>query len=129
MAVKTDILIKADFETNDVPDQPQYVDLIDSKRNVLDEIPQSDVEKLAPLSQVISGSGSIVVPANSFILAMALIPASSGAFTIGQTGGATDYDGGDLTLGTNYTLSWVEYVTPATTIFFTGNFTVQILIR
>jgi hypothetical protein len=122
MAQQTDITLKTYFETGDVPTEAQYIDLIDSKRNIQDEIPQADVTNLAPLTATISGSGSIIVPADALIQYILLIPSSNTFYNVGTTPGGGEYETGSLTAGTSYTLGVSgEHNTASKTIYFTGS--------
>jgi hypothetical protein len=130
MAQQTDITLKTYFETGDVPTEAQYIDLIDSKRNVQDEIPQADVANLAPLTATVSTSGSIAIPAGALIEYIVLLPSSGGAYTIGTTPGGTEYESGTLTGTTPYTyVTSGEYTIAGKTIYFTGTFDAKIYIR
>jgi hypothetical protein len=128
MAQVTDVVLKSYFETGDVPTQAQYIDTIDSKRNIQDTILQSEVEKGAPLTSAISGSGTVVVAANSMIKYIVLLPSGGGTYKIGSTAGGTEYDTGTLIGTTPFTLTWGQYVTASTTIYFTGTFTAKIFV-
>ncbi|MCP4324685.1 MAG: hypothetical protein GY787_23110 [Alteromonadales bacterium] len=124
--------IKALFETGDTPTEAQYITVWDSMRLQDVEIPQTDVEKLAPLSVVVATSGNIVVPSDSVILYIVLIPASSGSYTIGTTPGGVDIESGSLTGTTSYTLGMAgEHNTASKTIYFTSttSFEARIIIR
>lgn len=129
MAEVTDTVLKTYFETGDTPTEAQFIDLIDSLRNEGDEIPQTDVEKLAPLSVTVTGSGSQLVPIDSLIEYMVLIPTAGGAYTIGTTPAGTEYESGTLTGTTPYVYVNTEYLSAATTIYFTGTFTAKIYTR
>ncbi len=132
MSIVTDTVLKTYFETGDTPTQAQFIDLIDTLRNAGVEIPQTDVEKLAPLSVVVATSGNIVVPADSVIEYIVLIPASSGSYTIGTTPGGSEYESGSLTGTTPYTYVMSgEYNVASKTIYFTSttSFEARIIIR
>lgn len=130
MAQQTDVTLKTYFETGDVPTEAQYIDLIDSKYNLGDTLPQSNVANLAPLTATVAASGSIAVPAGALIEYIVLLPTSGGSYTIGTTPGGTEYESGTLTGTTPYTyVTSGEYTVAGKTIYFTGTFDAKIYIR
>lgn len=128
MAIKTVTELKEYFETADVPTEAQYIDVFDSLFNRSDLILQTEVEKLAPLTSTISGSGSVAIAAGSLVRHMVLLPSAGGAYTIGTTPGGTEYESGTLTGTTPYVFTYAEYTIAGKTIYFTGTFSVKVYV-
>lgn len=130
MAQVSDTEIKSYLNTGDTPTEAQCVNWVDSKYNLGDTLPQANVANLAPLTASVSGSGNIVVPIDTLMQFIVLIPSAGGAYTIGTTPGGSEYESGTLTGTTPYTyVVSGEYMSAATTIYFTGTFDAKIYVR
>ena len=129
MAEESRTILKTYFETGDIPTEAQFINFLDSYFHKDDIIPAENVEDLAPIEEVISGSGNYQIAAGKLLIGIVLVPSISGSYTIGTTGGGDEIDSGSLTAGTNETINYQEFFGTATSIYFTGTFTAKIYLR
>lgn len=122
MAIKTDAELKVYFETGKTPTEAQYQDLIDTLRNAGVPVPQDEVEKAAPYTLTMSGSGvTYALPTATLLRDVIIDCTGSGTLTIGTTGGGTELYSGDVVSGEVYEINLTKYFKLATTIYFGGD--------
>ncbi len=109
MARKTLTYIKSKFETNDVPTEQDFIDLIDTL---------TGKEKT-----IVTGAGTIDLPAETWLTGLA-ISGITGIVGVGTTPSGTEIDQASITTGTIYELEYPMFFESAQTIYITGTCTV-----
>jgi hypothetical protein len=94
MPIKTRVYLKGKFENGDYPNENDFIDLFDSYwHQTEDTIPRSVIEMGEPIELSVAGSGSTVIPADTFMEGIVLLPSVGGSFKIGETFGGMNIRG------------------------------------
>jgi len=129
MAQQTVTYLKGKYNTGDMPTEQDFHDWLDSYFHKTDTVPKAQIEDGEPITQLIATNGTYALAAGKMIELIVFEDVSSGTVEVGTTAGASDIIDDNLTGGTPLVERIDYYVATATTIYFTGNFSIKIYLR